>query len=384
MVKFRSFVFWLHLACGIAAGSVILIMSVTGVLLTYQRQIIAWADTRGYHIVPAAQRLSVDTLIAKAAESRPDLTPSAVVIRSDATEPASLTVGAGRQLFVDPYTGTVLGEGSGQSVRAFFRGVVEWHRYLAASGARRPTGRAVTGAANFIFLFIIISGLFLWWPRALTQSAIRNIAWFRRGLRGRPRDFNWHNTVGFWSAIPLAIIVAGGVVISYPWATALVYHAYGEVPPVGRAAGTVPGATTATAVRAGELPIETAVSAAGAKMPEWKSMTVAVPPQGAAHINVTLDAGDGGQPQKRATITLDRRTGAVLMWEPFESQSPARQARMWLRFAHTGEVYGMPGQTIAGIVRGRAAVLVWTGLTLVLRRLLAWRRRHRVGLQKAA
>ena len=51
------------------------------------------------------------------------------------------------------------------------------------------------------------------------------------GLAGKARDFNWHNTIGFWSAIPLAIIVAGGVVISYPWATALVYRAYGEAPP---------------------------------------------------------------------------------------------------------------------------------------------------------
>ena len=51
------------------------------------------------------------------------------------------------------------------------------------------------------------------------------------GSPGKARDFNWHNTIGFWSAIPLAVIVAGGVVISYPWATGLVYRAYGEEPP---------------------------------------------------------------------------------------------------------------------------------------------------------
>ena len=170
-------------------------------------------------------------MLARVAESRPDLSPTAVMVRSEPTAPASLTIGAGRQLFVDPYTGAVLGEGNGQGVRAFFRVVVEWHRYVAASGASRPLGRAVTGASNLAFLFIVLSGLFLWWPRSWKWSAVRNITWFKGGLRGKARDFNWHNTIGFWSAIPLAIIVAGGVVISYPWATALVYRAYGEAPP---------------------------------------------------------------------------------------------------------------------------------------------------------
>ena len=230
-MRLRTVLFWLHLACGVIAGAVILIMSVTGVLLTYQRQITAWADTRGYRIEPAPQRLPADALLQRVAESRPDLSPTALVIRSEPAAPASFTIGTGRQLFVDPYTGEVLGEGNGQGVRAFFRVVVEWHRYVAASGASRPLGRAVTGASNLAFLFIVTSGLFLWWPRSWTRPTIRNITWFKGGLRGRARDFNWHNAIGFWSAIPLAIIVAGGVVISYPWATALVYRAYGEAPP---------------------------------------------------------------------------------------------------------------------------------------------------------
>jgi uncharacterized iron-regulated membrane protein len=41
----RKLLFWIHLTCGVVAGAVVLIMSVTGVLLTYQRQIIAWCDT---------------------------------------------------------------------------------------------------------------------------------------------------------------------------------------------------------------------------------------------------------------------------------------------------------------------------------------------------
>ena len=45
-MKLRSFIFWPHLITAVSAGLVILLMSVTGVLLTYERQMLAWADSR--------------------------------------------------------------------------------------------------------------------------------------------------------------------------------------------------------------------------------------------------------------------------------------------------------------------------------------------------
>lgn len=384
-MKLRPILFWLHLSCGVVAGAVILVMSVTGVLLTYQRQITAWADTRAFRIERTSQRLPADAWVARIVEARPDLSPTALVVRSDPSAPASLTIGAGRQLFVDPYSGAILGEGNGQRVRAFFRGVTEWHRYLAASGASRPLGRAVTGASNLAFLFIVTSGLVLWWPRAWTWAAARNITWFKTGLRGKARDFNWHNTIGFWSAIPLAAIVAGGTVISYPWATALVYRAYGEAPPQP-ASGTVTrvGTSSNAGPSAEGLRIEAMIATAAARTPDWKTISVALPAPDAPRVVLTVDSGDGGQPQKRATLTVDRRTGALLRWEPFSALSRARQARMWLRFAHTGEVYGLAGQTLAGLVTAASVVLVWTGLALALRRLNRWRKRSSDALPKAA
>jgi hypothetical protein len=47
-----------------------------------------------------------------------------------------------------------------------------------------------------------------------------------------------------------------------------------------------------------------------------------------------------------------------------------------MRFVHTGEYYGMIGQTVAGIVSLGGAVLVWTGIALALRRFNAWKRRR--------
>ena len=389
-MKLRSVLFWLHLACGVVAGVVIFIMSVTGALLTYQRQMTAWADMRGYWIEPSegAKRLPADAFLAKVTGAQPDLAPTAIVIRSAPGAPASLAAGPGRQVFVNPYSGEVLGEGNGQGMRDFFRTVVEWHRYVAMAGDSRPTGRAITGASNLMFLVIVVSGLFLWWPRTWTSAALRNILWFRGGLAGKTRDFNWHNTVGFWSAIPLAIIVAGGAVISYPWATALVYQAYGEQPPAPAgglgARGGGPGATADGEDLTANVPLEALVARAEGQMPEWKTISIALPSGNAPRIVLTLDAGDGGQPQKRATLILNRRTGAVERWEPYSSQSAGRRARTWLRFAHTGEVYGLAGQTVAGLVTAGGAVLVFTGLALALRRFLSWKKRARGALAKAA
>ena len=119
-------------------------------------------------------------------------------------------------------------------------------------------------------------------------------------------------------------------------------------------------------------------------MPEWKTISVALPSGNAPRVVLTLDAGDGGQPHKRATLTVNRRTGEVERWEPYSGQSAGRRARTWLRFAHTGEVYGLVGQTVAGIVTAGGAVLVWTGIALALRRLFSWRKRGRSSMAKAA
>jgi hypothetical protein len=48
-----------------------------------------------------------------------------------------------------------------------------------------------------------------------------------------------------------------------------------------------------------------------------------------------------------------------------------------LRYVHTGEYYGVIGQTIAGIASFAGVILVWTGFALSLHRLSAWIRRRK-------
>ena len=67
----RRIVFWAHLICGVAAGTVILILCLTGTALMYQRQIQYWADTRDFRAEPrpGSPRLSTETLLVAARDS---------------------------------------------------------------------------------------------------------------------------------------------------------------------------------------------------------------------------------------------------------------------------------------------------------------------------
>jgi uncharacterized iron-regulated membrane protein len=372
MKRLRKIIFWCHLPVGVIAGIVILNMCVTGVLLTYEKQITSWADTRGYRSAPPAtqtQHLSVETLIAKARDAR-GATPTSVTLKSDPSVPAEIGFGRESSLFVNPYTGAVLGEGS-QRVRSFFRGVTEWHRWLGARGDNRNVARAITGACNLGFLFLVTSGFFLWWPRNWNLKSVRNVIWFRRRLPSKARDFNWHNTIGFWSAVPLFIVVLSAVVISYSWAGNLVYRVVGESPPAPRPNQPSPAPSSNSS-----KPVLNNLDAAWLRAEQqdgdWRSITLQLPTSDSAPLTFNIDRGTGGQPQKRSQLVLDRASGDVVRWEPFSTYTRGRQLRSILRFAHTGEVAGIFGQTIAGLVSIGGAVLVVTGLALATRRLLAW------------
>jgi uncharacterized iron-regulated membrane protein len=393
----RKILFWCHLACGVVAGVVIFIMSVTGALLAYEKQIVLWADTRQFTVAPGAgsPRLSVESLVAKAQESEPQAAFTGITVRAGANSPVALAAGQ-RTLYVDPFDGRILGEAS-PGVRRFFRVVTDWHRTLAMSGERRTIGRAFTGASNLAFLFIVASGIYLWWPKAWTTKQLRSVTLFNWSLRGKPRDFNWHNTIGFWSAIPLFFVVLGATVISYPWASDLAYRMVGEEPPPrqrppaaapgpqGGPGGTSGGERPERGGRTGSgerrrpslAGLDNLWPKAEQQVAEWRSINLRIPTGPDAPVVFTIDRGYAGQPQKRGTLTLNRASGEVVSWEPYASLSTGRRLRTWLRFVHTGEFYGLAGQTIAGVASAGGAVLVYTGLALAFRRCVAWRARRR-------
>src|SRR5690606_13748675 len=109
----RKAFFWTHLAAGLLAGGIILSMAVTGMVLAYEPQIVEWAE-RDRRIVnrPSghAPRLPLDELAAAASAASAGGRLSAVTVKADPTAAAMFSFGReGGSLFVNPYTGEVLG-----------------------------------------------------------------------------------------------------------------------------------------------------------------------------------------------------------------------------------------------------------------------------------
>ena len=381
----RPFIFWPHLVAAVSAGAVILVMCVTGVLLTFERQLLAWADRdfRSNRTAAAEPELPIDALLARI--QRPGLRPTAVTLRAGDDAPV-LVVDGQRTLYVDRYSGVVVGAASRTGIRSLMTELRAWHRWLGAEGDGRNVAKAVTGWSNAVFLFIVMSGIYLWFPRRLSWPQIRNAVLFNRAARGKARDFNWHNVIGSWCAVPLFIVVLSAMPISFGWFNTLIYRAVGEAPPPPANAG---GERTANRPRpAGEPAAPRATPADGpalaplfdqarARVPQWRTISLRLPVSRTAPAVLNIDTGNGGQPHLRSTLTLDAATARVIRFETFGDLTPGRRIRNTMRFAHTGEVLGIPGQAVAGIASAGGAVLVWTGLALTWRRFRAWRDRRK-------
>jgi uncharacterized iron-regulated membrane protein len=233
--------------------------------------------------------------------------------------------------------------------------------------------------------------MYLWLPRIWTRASVAAVAFVRRSYgTSKARDFNWHNVIGIWSAVPLFIVVLSAVPISFPWASDLVYRVVGEDPPArggeggrGREGGAGPaGRGGERAARDGGpgggqdvaaggryLGWDLAAAQVAATVGDWRTLTIRQ--EGRAQVAVAIDRGTGGQPQLRSTATFDRE-GHLVSTETFGDQSLGRRIRSIMRFAHTGEVLGLTGQTVAGLVSAGAVIMVWTGLALSWRRFRAW------------
>ena len=388
-MSIRPVVFWLHLLVGVTAGTVIAFMSVTGVLLAFEPQISEWLERDRRIVVPppGSARLPVETLVARAREARPDVRPSIVTLRADPT--VALVVSFGRDggaLFIDPYRGTALGGFS--RVHDFLHEVVERHRWLGS----REIGRPITGAANLGFVGLVSLGVFLWWPRRWTSAAVRQVIRFDTSLRGRARDFNWHNVIGIWCAPVLLVITLTGLVMSYQWANDLLYRLTGSEPPPPAAGAERPTPPAGRVSRGAEgrareerppRPAEGRAAAgldalwtrAERQVPGWVLISLRVPTRPDGPVTFVIQEPTGWHPTPRSQLTLDPITAEVVRWEPFAGQSLGRRLRSWVRPLHTGEAGGATGQAIALVASGAGGVLVWTGLALAWRRFRAWRRR---------
>lgn len=401
----RTFLFWSHLVVGTAAALLILLMSVTGVMLGFERQMIAWIDgAPRLAQVPSTPRHSVDSLLAIIGADRQDV--ASVQLKADVREGVVVRFRErGRPaMTLDPHTGRDISIPPGGEGQAFFGALRRWHRWVGArSDEALVTARLYTGTANIGLALLALSGLYLWWPRRWTRAVVKSTTVFNWRLSGKPRDFNWHHSFGFWSAVPIFLIAGTGVFISYQWPGRWLDRVAGspEERLVAIGGGSAAGgsgsggsgghATVGERGQADAMAHQRPIASfdhlarqAAARHPEWSTISIAAPSAGDTAVQVAVAEGNTYRPDLRTTLMLDASTGAVLHVRDYASLSTSRKIRAWTRFGHTGEVFGLTGQVLATIFSAVAVVLVWTGIALSLRRFAAWVRRRTLATQRQA
>jgi uncharacterized iron-regulated membrane protein len=313
----------------VLACSVILILCITGTLLAYEKQLLAWAD-RAVNTVPGppgATRLPIDDLLAAF--------PGTVAL-SLSRDPAAAV-----QLTLP---GNWLSTSILNTCSSARRTVGLRPGLLPAAPAVAPlAGREYPyqqghylAPANLAFLFLLLTGVPMWLQRP--------IGWFRRGLSPKARDYNWHHVLGIWCAVPL-LLIAGTAVFFF----LCVGHA--AAVPAHREAAPVESSLRHPA------PVLTSRSSTASKPRTGRSSPSAPAPGPSPWKRVPGAASIARVPGRcRIRRWSDRRGLKRCRW-PWAAPSPGPHG------AHRGGS-GSRGQAIAGLASAAGAVLVYTGLAL--------------------
>ena len=188
---------------------------------------------------------------------------------------------------------------------------------------------------------------------------------------GKARDFNWHHVFSFWMYVPILVMSVTAAVISYSWANAVLFAAFGEEPQRLRPPSAPTAEYIATEVPADASSLEDRFMVAKNVAPTWNSITFSASSSIAQPTYFDVDFGNGAQPHLRRRAIVSQAGVLSEVSNTFEQRTPGTRARIIIRFLHTGEVLGVLGQTLAGLGSLATLFLVWSGLALSYRRLVS-------------
>lgn len=389
-MTFRKALFWIHLGAGIAAGLVIAVMAFTGAALAFEHELVAWAERDLRRVVlPAASspRLSLETLRQRFKTAEPNARNVTITLSKDPEAAVAFNSGRDAVWYVNPYSGEIRVPTT-RRMHAFMESMTDWHRWLSLAEGRRDIGRAITGATNVAFLLLCLTGVVLWWPRKWSWRGLKAISIPSLRLGGKTRDFNWHNSLGLWTAPILIALTATAMPISYRWASNLIYRSVGEEPPPPQGAANVSvplPKIEKLEPDARPVPLSVVFDRVQAGFPHWEQMVFRTGggkregstegrPAGPGPLSVTVREPSAWPRTATTTLTVHPFSGEIIQRTSFSDLSLGRRIRTWTRFLHTGQALGWWGQFLAGIASLGALVMVYTGVALSWRRFFSAQR----------
>ncbi|WP_395749818.1 PepSY-associated TM helix domain-containing protein [Prosthecobacter sp.] len=357
----RKILFWSHLIIGLLTGVFIFLLCLTGAILAFELQIVDFAerDTRAQPSSPTAELLSPQTLLTKLDPQTAGAVQYAEWF-SDPKMPVRIITKNRSVALLNPYTGTSLGYGA-VSLRAFMRWVTNLHTDLTSG----TIGLWLIAIANTAFAFLILSGLWLWWPRQWRWKALRNSVAIRFDVKGKARDWNWHNALGFWFLIPLLFICLTGFVMSFRFADQW-WRSFGgtqvlgpSIPPKKPLASSEPATTWPAWMHRIQN-----------QYPGWRSIQLqnGGRPNPNGIIALGVKYGTWRQTTRSLDIKFDTHSGQIIEERGWSSGDGSGRARSIVRLGHTGEFFGNWGQLVGLLSCLAGLVLVYTGFALSWRR----------------
>jgi uncharacterized iron-regulated membrane protein len=219
----------LHLWLSVPFGIFISIVCLTGALLVFEEEINEMSRPELYKVEnTGAQAMNPKALAALVAKTLPEDTQvTGVTISDDPTKTwkVSLSKPHHASVAVNPYTGEVLGRIERSE---FFNQVMALHRYLFVKPAQRgdmTVGKFIVGASVLVMVFVLITGLVVWFPRKGQSWGSR----FAISVKGGSRKFWYqlHNNGGMYVCLFLLLMALTGLTWSFSWYRTGFYALFG-------------------------------------------------------------------------------------------------------------------------------------------------------------
>ena len=395
----------LHLWLSLPFGLIIMTTCLTGALLAFEQELTQLAFPSRYRVAQVqAEKLPIQTLIDRAAATLPDsVSITGVTIPSDPERTYTLGLSKPRKagLLIDPYTGEV----KGRSDRTPFYSVVfRLHRWLLdnmkPAGEGIFWGRIIVGTSTLLFIFVLISGLVIWWPRKLKDLSKQ----LRISLHhGRHRLFyGLHAVGGVYAFLLLLSMALTGLTWSFEWYRTGFYGLFGvSVEKKGKDApakgGGKPEARADKYKPADKRPEGQAPRGEGRereskdkpKAPKtyllWDQVYREVATRSNAYheINISEDEARGmlgslnsaGNNQAADTYHFDAETGAITKVKLYKDAKLEKTLKGWIYTVHTGAWGGFVTRLLAFLAALFGASLPLTGYYLFIKRKFAQRRK---------
>lgn len=394
----------IHLYLGLAAGLVITISCLTGALLVFEKELTEMFNHDRYYVQPAGERLSLDKVAEMVQQQVPGARISRIQLFADPSRTLQVQLeegkkggkkegkseakgerkaagkeegkvasmgdqkdkkeggapkkekAAGRTAFVNPYTGKVIELYSYS--KTFYYQVFSLHRWLLAG----PTGKAITGASTLIFLFILITGIILWWPKTRNILKQRVKVKWDGGWKRLTNDL--HVVLGFYASIFLFVSAFTGLTWSYEWFSNGFYAALGTSPKPMAAPVSAPVAEATNQ----HISYEAALATVKQQVPDAIFYSMAAPKDSAASFMVSLLPADAFQEAATTTYYLDQFSGKVLQSQTFAQRNLGQKIRGTIKPLHTGAIFGTPSKIFALCLALLGAIFPATGTIMWINR----------------